>query len=54
VLLNPVVYITEGFRAALVGGIPHMPLFAIYGALIAFAVLFTWIGVSGFENRVVS
>ena len=54
VLLNPVVYMTEGFRAALVGGIPHMPLFAIYGALTAFAVVFTWIGVTGFENRVVS
>ncbi|MGZ6962223.1 MAG: ABC transporter permease, partial [Ilumatobacteraceae bacterium] len=54
VLANPVVYMTEGFRAALVGGIPHMPLYAIYGALIGFGVLFTWIGVTGFENRVVT
>jgi ABC-2 type transport system permease protein len=54
VLVNPVVYMTEGFRAALVGNIPHMPLFAIYGALIGFGTLFTWIGVKGFENRVVT
>ena len=54
VLANPVVYMTEGFRAALVGGIPHMPLYAIYGALIGFGVLFTWIGVTGFEKRVVT
>ncbi len=54
VLVNPVVYMTEGFRAALMDDIPHMPLFAIYGALIAFGALFTWIGVTGFERRVVT
>ena len=54
VLANPVVYMTEGFRAALVGNIPHMPLYAIYGALTAFGALFTWIGVTGFEKRVFS
>jgi len=54
VLVNPVVYMTEGFRAALVGGIPHMPLVAIYGALIGFGTFFTWVGVKGFEQRVVT
>lgn len=54
VLANPVVYMTEGFRAALVGSIPHMPILAIYGALIGFGSLFTWVGVTGFEKRVVS
>lgn len=54
VLVNPVVYMTEGFRAALMNGIPHMPLYGIYGALIAAGTLFTWIGVRGFERRVVS
>ena len=54
VLVNPVVYMTEGFRAALVGDIPHMPLWAIYGALLVFGVMFTWIGVTGFEKRVVT
>ena len=54
VLFNPVVYMTEGFRAALVQDIPHMPLLAIYGALIGFGSLFTYVGVTGFEKRVVS
>jgi ABC-2 type transport system permease protein len=54
VLFNPVVYMTEGFRASLVSRIAHMPIYAIYLALIGFAALFTWVGVKGFEKRVVS
>ena len=34
VLINPLVYMCEGFRAALTTGVPHMSLWAIYGALI--------------------
>jgi ABC-2 type transport system permease protein len=33
---------------------PHMSLFAVYGALLGFAALFTRQGVKGFEGRVVS
>lgn len=54
VLINPLVYMTEGFRAALVSSVPHMPLLAIYSALIGFAVALTWIGIAGFERRVVT
>ncbi|QXC59885.1 ABC transporter permease [Aquihabitans sp. G128] len=54
VLVNPLVYMTEGFRAALVQGVDHMALGWIYGALVLFAVVLTWIGVSGFEKRVVT
>jgi len=54
VLINPVVYMTEGFRAALVGNIAHMPLYAIYLVLAGFGALLTWVGVKGFEKRVVS
>jgi ABC-2 type transport system permease protein len=54
VLANPLVYVTEGFRAALISSIPHMPLVAIYGALLGFAAALTWLGVAGFERRVVS
>jgi len=54
VLVNPLVYMTEGFRAALVGGIDHMSLLAVYGALGAFAVVLTWIGIDGFQRRVVT
>jgi ABC-2 type transport system permease protein len=53
VLLNPLVYMCEGFRAALTTT-PHMSLWAIYGALLGFSVLFTWMGVQGFRNRVLS
>ena len=54
VLLNPLVYMTEGFRAALVSSVPHMPLVAIYAALLGFAAVLTWVGVTGFERRVVT
>lgn len=53
VLFNPLVYMCEGFRAALTTT-PHMSLWAVYGALIAFSVLFTWLGVKGFRQRVLS
>jgi ABC-2 type transport system permease protein len=54
VLVNPVVYMTEGFRASLVNGVPHMSLWAIYGALLAFAAVLTFVGVRGFARRVVT
>ena len=54
VLANPVVYMSEGFRAALVGGVPHMPLEAVYGALVAFATLFTAMGIWLFKRRVLT
>jgi ABC-2 type transport system permease protein len=54
VLVNPVVYMSEGFRAALSIGVAHMSLTAVYGALLAFCVLFTVLGIKGFEKRVLS
>ena len=54
VLVNPLVYMSEGVRLALTSGVPHMPAPAIYGALLGFAALLTWVGVSGFRRRVVS
>jgi len=53
VLANPLVYISEGFRAALTPG-PHMSLWAVYGALAGFAALLTWQGIEGFRRRVVT
>jgi ABC-2 type transport system permease protein len=53
VLLNPLVYMSEGFRAALTNA-PHMSLVAVYLVLIAFGVLFTWMGINGFKKRVLS
>jgi len=54
VLINPLVYMSEGFRAALTTGVPHMPPVAVYGALVFFAVLMTWVGVWGFKRRVLA
>ncbi len=53
VCLNPLIYVTEGFRAALTN-VSHMPLYAIYPVLVAFAALFLWVGISGFRKRVLS
>ncbi len=53
VLINPLVYMSEGFRMALTR-IPHMPGMAIYGALVGFAVLLTWAGIAGFRKRVLA
>jgi ABC-2 type transport system permease protein len=53
VLANPLVYISEGYRAALTDS-PTMSLWAVYGALLGFAALFTWLGINGFKRRVLS
>lgn len=53
VCLNPLIYVTEGFRAALTD-IPHMNLFIIYPVLIAFSSIFLWVGIQGFKKRVLS
>lgn len=52
VLANPLVYMSEGFRAALVGRVPHMALASVYGALVGYAGLFTALGIWRFKKRV--
>ncbi len=54
VLVNPLVYMCEGFRMALTQGVPHMPAWAIYSALAGFTVLLVWVGIDGFRRRVLS
>ena len=53
VLVNPLVYVSEGFRAAVTTN-DHMSLIAIYLALIGFTALFLWQGFTGFKRRVIS
>lgn len=53
VLVNPLVYISEGFRAALTNS-QHMPLWAIYVVVLAFTALFLWRGIAGFKKRVLT
>jgi ABC-2 type transport system permease protein len=52
-LANPLVYISEGFRAGLTNA-PHMSLFAIYPVMVGFIALLTWRGIAGFKKRVIA
>ncbi len=54
VLINPIVYISEGLRAALTPGMGHMPDALLLAMLCFFFVLLTWLGMRGFRRRVVS
>jgi ABC-2 type transport system permease protein len=54
VLFNPIVYMSEGLRAAVTPSIAHMPWWAILVALVFFtAALGRW-GLRGFLGRVLS
>jgi ABC-2 type transport system permease protein len=53
VLVNPLVYMCEGFRAALTN-IDHMPLPAVYAALIGFTAVLMRLGIEGFRKRVLT
>jgi ABC-2 type transport system permease protein len=53
VLINPLVYASEGFRAALTPDLPHMPLWLIIGALVGFGLFLTWAGLHFFRRRAV-
>jgi ABC-2 type transport system permease protein len=52
-LVNPLVYLSEGFRAALTP-VPHMSLLAVYPVIIGFVAFFTWLGIRGFTRRVIA
>jgi ABC-2 type transport system permease protein len=54
VLVNPLVYASEGFRAALVPGIPHLSLTAVLVALVLFDLAFVWLGIYSFDRKAVS
>jgi ABC-2 type transport system permease protein len=53
VLINPIVYMSEGLRAALTPTLPHMNQFLIVGMLVASLCLLTWLGIRGFLRRVI-
>ena len=53
VLVNPIVYMSEGLRAALTPTLQHMSETLIVGMLVFFLVLLTWLGVKGFRRRVI-
>src|ERR1035441_8650441 len=53
ILINPIVYMSEGLRAALTPALPHMDPALIMGMLVFFLVLLTLTGVKGFLRRVI-
>jgi ABC-2 type transport system permease protein len=53
-LVNPMVYMAEGLRAVLTPSLAHMPLWAVFLALIGGTALFGYLGTRTFRNRVVN
>src|ERR1700722_3919325 len=53
VLINPLIYVNEGMRAAFTNA-PHMHLYVIYPALLAFTALFLTLGLRNFRRKVLA
>ena len=53
VLINPMVYVAEGMRAALTPAVPHMNIAAIVGALTVIHSVFWLLGLRSFRRRAV-
>jgi ABC-2 type transport system permease protein len=51
VLVNPLIYVAEGMRAALTEA-QHMPLYVVYPVLVGFCALFLTLGLRSFRKRV--
>jgi ABC-type multidrug transport system permease subunit len=54
VLVNPMVYMSEGLRAVLTPVLGHMPLWGVLLALIGGTVVFGYLGIRTFTNRVLN
>jgi ABC-2 type transport system permease protein len=54
VLINPLVYASEGLRATLVPQSSHLSLIAVLAALVFFDVLLLFVGLRQFEKKAVS
>ena len=54
VLINPMVYMSEGLRAVLTPSLGHMPLWAVLLALVGGTVIFGYLGARTFTKRVLN
>jgi ABC-2 type transport system permease protein len=54
VLVNPLVYVAEGMRAAMTPSLPHMDLKVVLGAMTGLTTLFWVVGIRSFRKRAVS
>lgn len=53
-LLNPLVYVSEGFRFALTPQLPHMDPMGLFSALTVLAIAICYLGARGFRRQVLS
>jgi len=51
-LINPLVYVSEGLRAAMTPSIPHMPVPVVIAALVAITGALAWLSTRSFIRRV--
>jgi ABC-2 type transport system permease protein len=54
VLINPMVYMSEGLRAVLTPSLPHMAMWAVLLALVGGTVVFGYLGARTFAKRVLN
>ena len=54
VLINPLVYASEGLRGVLVPNVDHIPFLAVVGALLAMDLILLVVGLKKFEKKAVS
>jgi ABC-type multidrug transport system permease subunit len=54
ILINPMVYMSEGLRAVLTPVLPHMPMWAVLVALVGGTVVFGYLGTRTFTKRVLN
>ena len=54
VLVNPLVYASEGLRGSLVPQFPHLPIIAVLLGLLVFDVLFLLLGLRQFRKKAVA
>ena len=53
-LINPLVYASEGLRGALAPQVPHMPPAAVLGALLAIDIALLAAGINRFNKKALS
>ncbi len=54
ILINPMVYMSEGLRAVLTPSLGHMPMWAVLLALVGGTVIFSYLGTRTFTRRVLN
>ena len=54
ILINPMVYMSEGLRAVLTPVLPHMPMWAVLLALVGGTLVFGYLGTRTFINRILN